>query len=197
MEGKVDEEKVSLESNCCSFCCGGHFRCVFFASLPVKDEQYVWISGCQAYRYKSIEELAQSSDIIAIVKVKGLKETYFNSGSMTSVFQVSVMKPLYGCDQRDKFILNMDGGRKNGVFYEVSGDPLLQKGEEYLVFARHHDNGTISTLGGPQGRFVYVKGKISMLNAEQKSAETGDLYVVDADVKELISEIEAALDKKQ
>ena len=57
---------------------------------------------------------------------------------------------------------------KRGRYKEIRNlksweDPLMANDNEYRIFGRKNELGTITILGGPQGRFSYTNGQINNL----------------------------------
>lgn len=114
------------------------------------------------YSYGSIKELceADSLDLIARVKIgDGIRGN--NNNIIMTVFTAEVEEMIYGSDE-DIVNIVMTGGVDHDakIIYEISDDPLMQKGDEYIIFARKNESGTYTVLGGPQGRFVIDGGNV-------------------------------------
>lgn len=113
-------------------------------------------SASWSYHYGSIKELceADSLDLIARVKIGDGKQEDKN-GFMRTVFTAKVEDLIYGsCEDNVNIIMTGWVDHDNKTIYEISDDPLMQKGDEYIIFARKNESGTYTILGGPQGRFV-------------------------------------------
>lgn len=113
-------------------------------------------SASWSYHYGSIKELceADSLDLIARVKIGDGKQEDKN-GFMMTVFTAKVEDLIYGsCEDNVNIIMTGWVDHDNKTIYEISDDPLMQKGDEFIIFARKNESGTYTILGGPQGRFV-------------------------------------------
>lgn len=106
--------------------------------------------------YSGVEELckAESLDLIARVKIDDGKQEN-NNGFMMTTFAANVEELIYGSDE-DIVNIVMTGGVNHDTktIYEISDDPLMQKDDEFIIFARKNESGTYTVLGGPQGRFL-------------------------------------------
>ena len=165
-----------------------------FKYAQKRDEaETQFMTASWAYSYANMEEISQDSDIIALVRVNGGKDSYEISGIPFVEFHVEVITPIYGADLGDRLSIFMADG--------VADDPLLKEEEELLIFARQNENGTVSILGGPQGRFVYDNGKLNAMAPVNTDAGSANAYaniqVTNADLKDIIGEIETALDSKE
>lgn len=120
------------------------------------------LSASWAYRYKDVQELTSNSDIIALIKVDKLSET-IERKVPASIYQVTVLDGIKGCRADEKLYVYMTGGKVGRELFEVESDPLMKKGQQFLIFARENEDGTCTILGGPQGRFVYRNGRLNSL----------------------------------
>lgn len=127
------------------------------------------------YKYSGVEELSSDCDIIAKVKVtsqtNGPKMT---SRLMSTIFTAKVEDLIYGFDEKEIDIF-MTGGidHDQKIIWEISDDPLMNIGDEFIVFADKNEDGTYTILGGPQGRFVIDNDCIYSLT-EYNSAESAE-----------------------
>ncbi len=106
------------------------------------------------YAYKDIEELTDSSDLIARVRITDGEKIDRNGITMTE-FSANVEDLILGSGEETVDIL-MTGGINHNTkqIFEISDDPLMQTDDEFIIFARKNTSGTYTVLGGPQGRFV-------------------------------------------
>lgn len=156
-----------------------------------KETQYLTASW--SYNYSGIEELSVSSDLIALVKVSGIEDTVIEVGIPYTTFVVEVVTPVYNTTEGDRFTIYMTGGETEDKVVEIMDDPLLQAGEEMLVFCKENPDGTYRILSGPQGRLIYEDGKLNSLNAINMRIAQANVYnnikVTNADAEALIAEI--------
>ena len=80
-------------------------------------------------------------------------------------FQVEVVKALKGADEGDAFRVLQTGISTDTMIFEIEDDPLLVIGDEYLIFGEYNNLGTVTILGGPQGRYIYEDDMISSLTS--------------------------------
>jgi hypothetical protein len=136
---------------------------ITYGSKHIKPVEVSYISASWSYNYADIEEIAGDSDLIALIHVnKVLSEKQKNSLPF-STFEVEVMEAIYGCEAGDKISIYMTGGYTTEKRIEIKDDPLLEKGQEFLVFTKKNEDGTYRILSGPQGRLEYKDGKLNSL----------------------------------
>ena len=123
---------------------------------PFDEYKTVSMHASWSVYYNGIEELckAESLDLIARVKIDDGKQEN-NKGLMMTTFAANVEELIYGSDE-DIVNIVMTGGVNHDTktIYEISDDPLMQKDDEFIIFARKNESGTYTVLGGPQGRFI-------------------------------------------
>lgn len=164
--------------------------------------EQVFIETSWAHSYENVQELTKHSDVIAVVNVLGVDKTYEISGIPMTDYKVEVIIPVYGLEKSEQFLISQTGGILEKQIVEVSDDPLMDIGSEYFIFGRYNDVGTITLLGGPQGRFIHNNGKItnlfenSMKSAEATNWLMPDINFTDASSETIINEIEAYLKVK-
>ena len=92
----------------------------------------------------------------------------------------------------------MTGGPYKEVLYEMDDAPLLNIGEELLIFCKENTIGTLPSytiLSGAQGRLYYSNGKLNSLGMMDENFEDS-IQIKDADLDETINQIHYYLDKK-
>lgn len=127
------------------------------------EYEKVSMSASWAYNYKDVKELAQSSDLIALISIEGsrLDDT---SDITQTIYQAAVKEQLYGEPVKEVDIV-MTGGIVGNTIYEIEDDPLMKERDEFLIFARKNADDTYTILSGPQGRFVIQDHSVYSLNA--------------------------------
>ncbi|MDP4090758.1 MAG: hypothetical protein Q8930_16025 [Bacillota bacterium] len=81
--------------------------------------------------------------------------------------------------------------------YEIADDPLPDIDGEYLIFAKHNDDGSYTPLSGSQGRYDYKDGSISSLNYTHSGVRTPSIDVHNKNFKDLKTKIQAHKKDKQ
>lgn len=145
--------------------------------------------------YGGIEDLckAENLDLIARVKIDNGKQEDKN-GLMMTTFAANVEELIYGSDE-DIVNIIMTGGvdHDNKTIYEISDDPLMQKDDEFIIFARKNESGTYTVLGGPQGRFIIESDTVYPLRDMISQPNVAKANVADKDggksVAEFVEEI--------
>lgn len=133
--------------------------CIF---VKRNQPEKVYMSASWMYGYADVEDLADNSDLIALVHVNRLSQS-IDGRVPASIYEVTVLDGILGCEKGDILSVYMTGGRKGDQIFEIKSDPLMKKGQEFLIFAGKNQDGTCTVLGGPQGRLVYSKGMLNSL----------------------------------
>lgn len=173
---------------------------IFFNSK--EESETVYMSASWSYRYADIEELSKSSDLIALIRVNKLVD--FEEGNVpSSTFESKIIEPIHGCEKGDLIHIYMTGAIIDDTKFEIKGYPLLEKGEEFLIFTSKNDDGTYTMLGGPQGRLVYQDGKLNSLHNVGNSNKMstidnlgiyeGEIDIKDEDANIIIDKIKAIM----
>lgn len=143
----------------CSLMCGCSQRS---DKDPLDGYNKVYMQASWIYAYKGVKELCGTNDLdlIARVKISGSKQENRN-GFLMTVFTANVEELIYGNAENTVDVI-MAGGvdHESKTIFEVSDDPLMQKDDEFIIFARKNESGTYTVLGGPQGRFVIDKDNV-------------------------------------
>lgn len=124
------------------------------ASLDGYEKQTLFASW--HYGYCGVGELSANSDVIAKVKITGSKiGPDIAPELMSTIFTAKVEELIYGSNEKEIDIF-MTGGidHEQKRILEIHDDPLMNIGDEFMVFAQKNEDGTYTILGGPQGRFV-------------------------------------------
>lgn len=133
--------------------------CIF---LKKDEPEKIYMSASWIYGYADVEDLTGHSDLIALVKVKELSRN-IEGRVPASIYDVTVTDGILGCNKDDIISVYMTGGKNGNQIFEIKSDPLMKKGQEFLIFAQKNQDGTYTILGGPQGRLVYCDGMLNSL----------------------------------
>lgn len=163
-----------------------------YVNKPTKQEELSLISASWSYNYADIEDIAGDSDLIALIHVNKLLSKKQDSGLPFSTFEVEVIEAVYGCEAGDKISIYMTGGYTGDKRIEIRDDPILEKGQEFLVFTKKNEDGTYRILSGPQGRLEYKDGK---LNSLQYVNDRVKQYNAGMNISVQNQEAEALMDK--
>ena len=128
-----------------------------------------WIQVDWSKGYATLRELTLDSELIAIATVQ--ESTPGQEGAFPStLFTMKIDTLLWGEPLDAAITVYMTGGTlADGALLQVTGDPLMKAGEQYLVFCQENRDGTYTVLGGPQGRFRCLDGKLTALYQPDKS----------------------------
>lgn len=134
--------------------------------ISMEDYERAYMSASWHYGYSSIEEMTQSSDIVAIIKVAN-SECKSQNGTLYTTYTAQVEQLICGNDEKEIKVY-MTGGidESKKLIYEFDDDPLMQTGDEFLIFARKNQDKTYTILTGPQGRYVVKDDCVYPLNDE-------------------------------
>ncbi len=128
-----------------------------------EQKQTMYLEASWAEYFEDIDSLCENSDIIAIVKPTSVNKQGSSLGFPTIDFNADVVDLIYGNEELKQVVITQTGGYTDDTIYEIADDPLLEIGQKYLIFGRFNDMGTVTILGGPQGRFLYDDGKLNNL----------------------------------
>lgn len=155
------------------------------ATLPV-----TYMSASWAYNYADFNELTDSSDIIAVVKITGINKEVASDIPMT-YYNASVEQSIFSAKIGDKIVIPFTGINNNTKHVEISDDPLPNIGSEYLIFAKRNDDGSYTILSGSEGRYDFNNGAISSLNYTHNSVGKAAIDVHNKNFMDLKSKIQA------
>ena len=162
------------------------------------EQKKSYIHASWVYNYGDIEGLTHASDVIALVKVISISKEYVDQGTPFTEFKVKVITPVLNTKKDDFLIIRMTGGPYRDVLYEMDDAPLLNIGEELMIFCKENTVGTLPSytlLSGAQGRLYYSNGKLNSLGMIDENFEDS-IQIKDADLDETINQIHSYLDKK-
>lgn len=154
--------------------------------LPVQIIHVDWEYICE-----DIEEMTGTSDLIALIQVDSLSE---QSAGSTSVFDVTVKEAVYGCEAEQIIQITMQGGRAKYAMCIVPEDPLMEPGQEFLIFANKREDDTYSIINGQYGRFLYEDGLLNALQYTDLPEKPGGGFdVKEKPLDEMLEELQAVL----
>ncbi|MDF2845486.1 MAG: hypothetical protein K0R00_3912 [Herbinix sp.] len=203
MNGKIKSRKVvSIGIILGSFLILGIFilNIMLFNSQP----DHIYMNASWTYRYADTSDLTNNSDCIAKITVKDNGIVGMTKGTNpdlipNTTFTVEVTKAIYNCSKGDVLNIYMTGGSKDNNIFEIADDPLMKKGEQYIIFAKKNSDGTFTVLGGSQGRMQFKDGKINSLNIANelvKENSSSSIKIDNLEEDTFISEIQNYLANK-
>lgn len=168
---------------------------VFCANFIDSEKETQYLSASWNYNYRDIEEISQSSDLIALVSVQNVENTEIQQSIPYTTYSVKVETPVYNSEENQEFSIYMTGGETEDKIIEIADDPLLQAGDEILVFCKENPDGTYQIISGPQGRLIYDNGKLNSLNVVntrvREANSFSNIVVQNVDADALIAEIKS------
>ena len=166
---------------------------------PLEGYEKISMHASWSYAYDGVKGLCKTDELDLIARVKiGNSEQQNRNGLLMTVFTANVKDLIYG-NAEDVVNVIMTGGidHDSKTIYEISDDPLMQKDDEFIIFAHKNESGTYTVLGGPQGRFVIDNDNVFPLvdhcsqsnTAKVQTAEKGDGKTISDFVEEIKSYI--------
>ncbi|BAU28940.1 hypothetical protein DFP93_103213 [Aneurinibacillus soli] len=157
--------------------------------LAQKPTKTIYADASWSYGYGNIDELIQQSDLVALVTI-GEKTKEWSIGNIPKTdFEAVVKKPYINSIKGQKIYITQTAGitELNGekVNFELGDDPVVQPGEEYVIFARENDKGTYTILGGSQGKLKNINGKLHAMKYVSKRVEAGNININGVAIDEL------------
>lgn len=172
---------------------------ITYTNKRTKQEEVSFISTSWAYNYADIDEITRDSDLIALIHVNDLLSEENEVSLPFSIFEVEVMEAVYGCDTGDKISIYMTGGHTGKKRIEINDDPILEMGQEFLVFTKKNEDGTYRILSGPQGRLEYKDGVLNSMQFVNDRIKQGNanmtISVQNQDAKTLMNDIRSMKNK--
>lgn len=177
------------------FCIG---TIIYFSKLS-SEKTVTYLSASWEYNYKDIEEISEASDFIALVKVDCIEDSFTDTGIPYTEFKVDIVTPIYNAEEGESVTILMTGGETKDEIIEIEDDPLLQPGDEILIFCQQNTNDTYRIISGPQGRLVYNNGELNSLNIVnervKKANSSSNITIKNEDANELIRQVKKYTNK--
>ena len=108
--------------------------------------------------------------------------------------EVTVTEAVYGCEDKQIIRITMQGGRAKYAICIVPTDPLMEPGQEFLIFANKNEDGTYSILNGEEGRFLYEDGLLTALQYTDLPEKPGNGFdIKEKPFDEMLQELQSAL----
>lgn len=118
-------------------------------------ERVVTLSPSWAEAYPTVQQTARNANAIALITVRGTQSVEVADGAVYTNFNADVTRWVTtSSDTPRSIIVRQMGGKGGSVTYVVDDDPLLQPGQEQLVFLRQFSPGHYVIQGGPTGRLT-------------------------------------------
>lgn len=158
-----------------------------------QGNEKILMSASWSRNYEDIEELTEASDLIALIEVEDEVSESVKDNIPYTNFKLKIIDSIYGSKDNSKIEVTMTGGSIGDTEYEIDDDPLINKGEQYLIFARENADGTYTIIGGSQGRLVYEDGKVNSLQVvNEQVAEANNfmnIEIIDEEFDAIVDEI--------
>ena len=158
---KISHSKIFPVLFCCILLSGA---LLFGSHLNQQSPETILMTASWSYNYSNLEDLTQSSDLIALISVDDANSYITSDGIPMTNYSVLITSSIYGCSEDEVIEVVMTGGPKDGAIYEIADDPLMNVQDDFIIFARKNNDGTYTILSGPQGRMSIENGLVSSLN---------------------------------
>lgn len=121
------------------------------------NKEPLYLTASYSYNYASVDELCNASDLVAVIQITDTMDTSETIDHIPmSDYQAAVLSAAKEDFNGQDISIKMTGGlSKSGRRMEIADDPLMEIGDQYLVFLKENQDGSYRILGGPAGRFVY------------------------------------------
>ena len=118
--------------------------------------------------YGDIPSLKADADLVARGEIVGCSSVDSHQTAVGAVyftdFSFRIESVLHGAASQSAIVIHQTGGVVGGRTVEFMDDPLMQTGDQYVLFLREARPGLYYVLGGPQGRFVVLDERVSSLS---------------------------------
>ena len=146
--------------------------------------------------YPSFNELYEDSDIIirGIIRTSRTYNVYSGSGPETT-HQVTILETIKGEPPSEGIqVTQMGGYYMIWKIVEPSDYPLFHRGDEVILFLRLGGDGKYRSLGGPQGSFMVIEGKVHSVGETVGWQHSSGLNANGTDVNSFIYYLESFRD---
>lgn len=132
-------------------------------------------------KYISLASLVEDSDLIVMGDVMGSKVYRIgedDEGVIFTDYTINVKKALLGDDAIKSITVTQTGGTMDELTTYIKDDPLLEENVDMVLFLKAWE-GKYFIVGGPQGRFNVVSGKVYSIGelVKEASATTDGVWV--------------------
>ena len=127
--------------------------------------------------YANLGDMAKASDAVVLART-GPSHNSVEGNTPFTDFTMTVLASEKGSlGTGDSFVLHQTGGyNATGQLAEVTDDPLLEIGTDYLLFLQHDpSSGVYFVVDGPEGRLVVHDSEVISLSSVYKQRHIGDL----------------------
>lgn len=162
-----------------------------------RDEVVVSGQASWPTYYGSIAALTADAPLVVVGAVTGVANATAveqSAGAVTAslIFTdvtVRIDRVLRGTAPGATVQVRQTGGTANGTRLEVADDPLLQVGDQYVLFLRPGGADTYAVVGGPQGRLVLRNGRVSSLSTVYPRRRIFDLGLENTPLTEIAAAV--------
>lgn len=143
---------------------------IYIKNNQIKSKKVVNYPVSWGYCYGSVKEMYQQSNLVAVVKITDNGTS--KAGTLyETIYKASVIKKIKGTLKSNSIKIFMTGGENDTTIYQIPEDPLMEKGDEFLIFAKKNTDNTYTTLGGGQGRMKYNHWKKTVTSLNETTKE--------------------------
>ncbi len=131
---------------------------------PNRSVNYLQASYAQSYN--SVPDLYKNADIVVIGHFSEIEsEGLINNSTIPySNFSFKIDQIIKGTIKESIIEIHQTGGNYQDKTFQLKEDPLYKVGDKALLFLSQGSPDLYHVVGGPQGRFPIVEGKVSSIN---------------------------------
>lgn len=125
-------------------------------------------------KYSSLASLVEDSDLVIVGNVissTSYKVEDLDGYLIFTDYAINVKQVVLGATKGKTIIITQTGGTLSGETRVIRDDPLLEKNCDMVLFLKSYE-GKYFILGGPQGRFHILDGKVYSVGELVKEAAT-------------------------
>jgi hypothetical protein len=143
--------------------------------------------------YGDVPSLRADADLVALGEIIGCPSAESHQTAVGAVyftdFSFQIESVLYGAASQSAIVIHQTGGIVGGGTVEFMDDPLMQPGDQYVLFLREARPGLYYVLGGPQGRFVVHDERVSSLSDIYSERNIFDLRIKDMPLGAFVEQV--------
>lgn len=116
-----------------------------------------------AMGYNTVKSLTNGADVIVLGTVVSGKtyKVYYGDNDFDAFTNYTIaVSQVYKGKVADNIIVKQTGGKIDNTIYEIVDDPALPSGTQMILFLKQFGPESYFIIGGPQGRFHVVDGKV-------------------------------------
>lgn len=132
-------------------------------TISYSPTETVTSTASWAMGYGSIKALTNGADVIVmgnVVSGNTYKNYYGDNDFIVYTNYTIAVTQVYKGKVADHIIVKQTGGKIDDKTYEIVDDPLLPSNTQMILFLKQFGPESYFIIGGPQGRFHVIDGKV-------------------------------------